>query len=86
MTVQLIRDRLAELRPGALEIVDESAGHVGHRGASAGGGHFGVYIVSEAFDQLSPLARHRRVYSLLGDLMPRQIHALSLKALAPGEL
>ncbi|WP_432720883.1 BolA family transcriptional regulator [Jeongeupia wiesaeckerbachi] len=81
-----IRGRLAVLAPEALDVHDDSAAHAGHAGAAAGGGHFDVLIVSEAFVGLNALARHRKVYALLGDLMPHRIHALSLKALTPDEL
>ncbi|AOY02188.1 BolA family transcriptional regulator [Jeongeupia sp. USM3] len=81
-----IRARLAVLAPEAIDIHDDSAAHAGHAGAAAGGGHFDVLIVSEQFTGLNSLARHRKVYALLGDLMPHRIHALSLKALTPDEL
>ncbi|CAG1007596.1 DNA-binding transcriptional regulator BolA [Burkholderiales bacterium] len=84
-TATLIRSRLAALQPVALDITDDSARHAGHAGAREGGGHFLVTVVSEAFVGLPRQARHRRVHALLADLMPRAIHALSLRALAPGE-
>ncbi|GHD63525.1 BolA family protein [Jeongeupia chitinilytica] len=81
-----IRSRLVVLAPEALDVHDDSAAHAGHAGAAAGGGHFDVLIVSDAFAGLNALARHRKVYALLADLMPHRIHALSLKALTPDEL
>ncbi|MBM3114669.1 BolA family protein [Jeongeupia naejangsanensis] len=84
--VDEIRSRLTVLAPEALDVHDDSAAHAGHAGAAAGGGHFDVLIVSDAFAGLNSLARHRKVYALLGDLMPHRIHALSLKALTPDEL
>ena len=75
----------AALQPAALEIVDDSHRHAGHEGARDGRGHFTVDVVSEAFAGLAPLARHRRVYAALGDMMQTDIHALSLKAQAPSE-
>ncbi|MBI3147395.1 MAG: BolA family transcriptional regulator [Betaproteobacteria bacterium] len=83
---QVIRSRLADLQPLRLEVVDDSARHVGHAGARTGGGHFRVMVVSEAFVGLPTLARHRLVHARLGDLLPRSIHALSLRALTPTEL
>lgn len=85
-TVAIIHERLSALSPKNLEVHDDSARHAGHAGARDGGGHFSVDIVSEAFVGLRTQDRHRRVYALLADLMPRSIHALSLRALAPGEL
>ncbi|BCL75519.1 BolA family transcriptional regulator [Jeongeupia sp. HS-3] len=84
--VEEIRSRLAALAPEALDIHDDSAAHAGHAGAASGGGHFDVLIVADAFAGLNSLARHRKVYALLGELMPHRIHALSLKALTPDEL
>lgn len=81
----LIRSRLDQaLAPEHLEIVDESPLHAGHAGAK-GGGHFAALIVSARFSGLSGLERHRLVYRVLGDLMPGEIHALSIRALTPDE-
>jgi len=82
---QAIRDRLAALEPEAIEVVDESALHAGHEGAKSGGGHFRLTIVSPRFRGLGTLARHRLVYAALGPLMRREIHALSIRAIAPEE-
>ncbi len=75
----------AALAPVSLEVVDESHKHAGHAGARDGRGHFAVSITSEAFAGLAPLARHRRVYAALGDLMTTDIHALSIHARTPAE-
>jgi BolA protein len=81
-----IRSRLeAAFTPAALEIVDESHRHAGHAGAKDGRGHFLVRIVSDRFEGVRPLARHRMVYAALGSLMQTDIHALSLEALSPTE-
>lgn len=82
---EMIRAALQSLAPLALEIVDESHKHVGHAGARDGRWHFAVSIVSEAFAGLAPLARHRRVYAAVGDLMQTDIHALSIQARTPEE-
>ena len=79
-----IRQRLVEaFNPESLELVDESAKHAGHAGNKAGGGHYRVTVVSEAFAGKSTIQRHRMVYEALGDMMKREIHALSIKALTP---
>lgn len=84
--VERIRAALeAELQPLALEIRDDSHRHAGHEGARDGRGHFSVDIVSAAFAGLAPLARHRRVYAALGEMMQTDIHALSLRARTPAE-
>jgi BolA protein len=84
--VTKMRARLGILDPEQLEINDESHKHAGHAGAREGGGHFVVRIVSAQFSGKSTVARHRMIYSAMGDLMKREIHALTLQALAPEEL
>jgi len=84
--VERIRAALdAALAPVSLAVRDDSARHAGHEGARDGRGHFDVDIVSDAFAGLAPLARHRRVYAALGDMMTTDIHALSIRARVPGE-
>lgn len=85
-TAARMRERLAALAPQSLDIADESALHAGHEGARGGGGHYALTIVSQKFDGQSTVARHRMIYVALGELMQREIHALSIRALAPGEL
>ena len=80
-----LRTRLQDLVPSALEIHDDSAEHAGHAGAAAGGGHFSLLIVSNAFTGIPRLERHQKVLARVGDLLPYPIHALSIKALAPEE-
>lgn len=81
-----IRSRLeAAFDPDVIEIVDESHRHAGHAGARDGRGHFFVRIVSDRFEGVKPLARHRMVYAALGTLMQTDVHALSLEALSPTE-
>lgn len=85
-TIELMQQRLAILAPEALEIGDDSAKHAGHEGARGGGGHYNLTIVSPQFNGMLTVARHRMIYNALGDLMHSRIHALSIKAYAPGEL
>ncbi|HVK52312.1 MAG TPA: BolA family protein [Pseudoxanthomonas sp.] len=75
----------AAFAPSRLEVVDDSARHAGHAGARDGRGHFNVEIVSPAFAGLAPLARHRKVYAALGEMMTTDIHALSISARTPEE-
>lgn len=82
-----IERRLQEgLQPESVLVEDESHLHAGHAGARDGRGHFRVSIVSEAFEGMNPIKRHRAVYALMGDLMTTDIHALSIEALASSEL
>lgn len=86
-TTELIRQRLASLTPQGLEIFDDSHEHAGHAGArESGGGHFQVFIVSDAFEGKNKVARHRMIYQAVSDLMPAKIHALAIRACTPAEL
>lgn len=83
-TLELLRQKLqCALRPLELDIRDDSAQHIGH--AHADRGHYFVRIVSSAFAAQPPLERHRMIYAALGDLLQTHIHALSIKAFAPGD-
>jgi BolA family transcriptional regulator, general stress-responsive regulator len=81
-----MRARLAVLNPTILEIIDESHKHAGHAGARDGGGHYVLNIVSAQFAGNNTVARHRMIYSALGELMKREIHALTIQAHAPDEI
>ena len=83
----LIETRLRQtLQPLSLVIEDESALHVGHRGAAGGGGHYRVRVVAASLAGLGLLARHRLIYEALAGLMGTAIHALAIEALAPDEV
>ena len=81
-------DRLtAALSPTRLDLEDQSARHVGHAGHDGRGeSHFALVIESTAFAGLGRIARQRMVYAALGDLMLDRVHALTIRALAPGEV
>jgi BolA protein len=78
--------KLASLNPVSLQIIDESHKHAGHAGARDGGGHYVVNIVSAQFTGKNTVTRHRMIYSALGEMMKREIHALTLQAQAPNEI
>ncbi len=82
---ETIKARLAVLEPTSLEIQDDSALHAGHAG-NTGGGHFSIKIISSQFSQKSSIMRHRLIYQLLTDLIPQQIHAISILAISPTDL
>jgi BolA protein len=85
VTAQDIEAALRDaLHPAALAITDDSDQHAGHAGAREGR-HFSVRIVSDCFNDLSLVKRHRLVYDALHSLIPRGIHALAIDARAPGE-
>ena len=82
-----IRQRLvAALAPTRLELDDQSARHIGHAGHDGRGeSHFALIIESAAFTGLNRVARQRAVYAALGDPMEARVHALTIRAIAPGE-
>ena len=74
----------AALAPDVLDVQDDSHLHAGHAGAREGR-HISVQVVSERFNGLSRVARHRLDYDCLGPLIARGIHALAIDAKAPSE-
>ncbi len=80
-----ISERLREaFTPDEILVTDDSLQHVGHAGAGHGG-HYTVLIVAERFRGCGLLERHRLVYEALADLR-KDIHALSIRALVPGDI
>lgn len=86
-TRQRIAEKLtAAFRPQSLEVVDESHQHEGHAGHRPGGEtHFRVYIVAEAFNGKTRVARHRMINETLSGELSAGVHALAIHAKAPGE-
>lgn len=84
--IEQMRNHLAALNPTHIDIIDESHLHAGHEGARSGGGHFKLHIVSPRFVGLNTLARHRVIYSALGEMMQHEIHALNIQALSPDQI
>ena len=84
---EAMRKKLEEaLAPTHLDIVDDSQRHAGHASARAGGeSHFNVTIECAAFAGVRAVQRQRMVYGALAEELAGQVHALSVKALAPGE-
>ncbi len=82
-----IREALmVALEPTRLDVVNESHMHAGHGGSpGTGESHFRLLIVAPVFAGKSRIDRHRLVNEALGDLLRHSIHALAIKALAPGE-
>ncbi|KQS02282.1 BolA family transcriptional regulator [Sphingomonas sp. Leaf357] len=76
----------AALAPTQLHVSNDSASHSGHMGDDGTGeSHFSVTIESAAFSGVSRVQRQRLVNQALADLLRDRIHALAIKARAPGE-
>jgi BolA protein len=84
---EAIRSKLAAaFSPSRLDVFDDSARHAGHAGAGTSGeSHFNVVIESAAFTGVGRVQRQRMVYAALADELAGPVHALSVKAVAPGE-
>ena len=82
-----ITNKLREaFAPESLDVADESHLHEGHAGHRPGGEtHFRVYIVSPAFEGKSRIERHRMITAVLAKELAGTVHALAIRAHAPGE-
>jgi len=82
-----IREKLTQaLQPMRLDVVNESHLHAGHRTSpGTGESHFRVLVVSPAFAGKSRIDRHRMVNDALAAELKGKVHALAIKAYAPGE-
>ena len=88
VSVQAEMEKLlqAAFAPTRLQVVNDSASHHGHVGDDGSGeSHFTVAIESEAFAGVSRLQRQRQVIAALGDIVGQRVHAVAIKASAPGE-
>jgi len=80
---QLLTEALA---PTRLDVINDSASHHGHSGDDGSGeSHFTIEIESPAFAGVSRLQRQRMVNAALGDIPGTRVHAVAIKARAPGE-
>jgi len=76
----------AAFAPEHLAVVNDSARHSGHMGDDGSGeSHFTVEIESAAFVGVSRVQRQRLINAALGDIPGQRVHALAIKARAPGE-
>jgi BolA protein len=84
---ETISRKLAEtFAPRSLKVLDESHQHEGHAGHRPGGEtHFRIYIVADAFQGKSRIARHRMINDTLAYELKSGVHALAIHAAAPGE-
>tara|TARA_S200000501_G_scaffold73009_1_gene64968 strand:- start:34842 stop:35114 length:273 start_codon:yes stop_codon:yes gene_type:complete len=74
-----IKKRLGEkLNLYHFEIKDFTGRHMNHK-LHEGGFHLEAVIVSDTFEGISLVDRHKIVYEAMGELMKHEIHALSMK-------
>ena len=86
VAAEMLRRLNSSLHPTRIELIDDSEQHRGHGGYNpAGESHFSLTIESPAFAGKGRVERQRLVYAALGDLMRERVHALTIRASAPGE-
>jgi len=86
LQTQMREKLMVALRPTRLDVVNESHLHHGHASSpGTGESHFRILIVSEAFAGKSRVERHRLVNDALREELAGGVHALAIRALAPGE-
>jgi BolA protein len=86
VATEMLKRLNSALSPSRIELTDDSEKHRGHGGYNpAGESHFSLEIECEAFAGKSRVERQRLVYRALGELMHERVHALQIRARAPGE-
>ena len=86
VAAEMLKRLNSALSPTLVELTDDSEAHRGHGGYNpAGESHFSLRIESAAFTGKSRVERQRMIYAALGELMDARVHALSIRATAPGE-
>jgi BolA protein len=86
VATEMLRRLNSALSPNHVELIDDSEQHRGHGGYNPSGeSHFSLEIESEAFAGKSRVERQRMIYHALGELMKERVHALQIRARAPGE-
>lgn len=77
---------MVALEPTRLDIENQSHLHAGHASSPGSGeSHFSILVVAPGFIGKSRVMRHRLINDALGDLLRNRVHALAIKAYAPGE-
>jgi BolA protein len=86
VATEMLRRLNSALSPSRIDLIDDSEQHRGHGGYNPEGeSHFSLSIESPAFTGTSRVERQRMVHKALGDLLHERVHALSIRASAPGE-
>ena len=86
VATEMLERLSSALSPTRIALHDDSEAHRGHGGYNpAGESHFTLLVESPAFAGKSRVERQRMIYAALGELMDARVHALSIRATAPGE-
>ena len=80
---QIIQERLeSALEPIHLDVIDESSRHSVPAGSES---HFNLTVVSDGFDGMLRIDRHRKIHELLKSELDGGLHALTLTLMTPAE-
>jgi BolA protein len=86
VAAEMLRRLNSSLAPTRVDLIDDSEQHRGHGGYNpAGECHFSLRIDIAAFGGKTRVLRQRLFYAALGEMMESRVHALSIRATAPGE-
>ena len=85
--------RVAALAPTYVLVRDDSEKHALHKGGQHDGhagvrskeSHFNVTVVSEQFEGMTPVTRHRTINAILKEEFDAGLHALQLSTKTPAE-
>ncbi len=87
MKEKIIQKLEAAFSPEYLEVINESANHIGHAGHDGtGDSHFKVVITDSIFENYTRIERQRVLYKVLDHELKNGIHALSLDVSTPKEV
>ena len=73
-----------KLNISKIEIIDDSHKHRNHK-KDTQGGHYRLFLVSDYFENMNLIDRHKVIYNVLDSMIKTEIHALSMKLLTPSE-
>ncbi|WJS97749.1 BolA family protein [Novosphingobium humi] len=86
LATEITQRLTAAFAPVRLDVINDSSSHAGHMGDDGTGeSHFTVVIESAAFAGVNRVMRQRMVNQALGDIPGQRVHALAIRAFAPGE-
>ncbi len=86
--IKSLEKKLREtFNPDKLEVINESHLHAGHQPGFDGSGesHIRIRIVSNLFEGMPRIQRHREINSLLSDEIAADLHAVAIEANSPAE-
>ena len=78
----MVKNKILELIKTKLTVehisIDDLTSKHQHHKQSTGGGHYKLIVVSNDFNNLNLIKRHKLIYTILKDMLQNEIHALSM--------